>query len=98
MQYRAIAAFNAAQERYDNMLPPEYADWDKPDDPRPTAEEMAARYTVAALKQMHSDLSAEELASVTPEELAEWALNIAEANGEEWQKPLPQRFGMTWSL
>ena len=59
---------------------------------------MAARYTVAALKQMHSDLSAEELASVTPEELAEWALNIAEANGEEWQKPLPQRFGMTWPL
>ena len=98
MKSGAYSSFNNAQSAYDNMLPPEYADCDKPDDPRPTAEEMAARYTVAALKQMHSDLSAEELASVTPEELAEWALNIAEANGEEWQKPLPQRFGMTWPL
>ena len=85
MKYGAYSSFNNAQSAYDNMLPPEYADWDKPDDPRPTAEEMAARYTVAALKQMHRELDAEDLASVTTENIAEWALEETAAAGEEWK-------------
>ena len=95
MKYGAYSSFNNAQSAYDNMLPPDTFDTGEY---LPSAAEMADKYTAAALREMHRELSAEELASVTPEELAEWALNIAEANGEEWQKPLPQRFGMTWPL
>lgn len=60
------------------LVPPDY--WDEPDD-RPTREEMVARYTVAALKDMHRELDAEELASVTPEDIEVWALEIAAENG-----------------
>lgn len=60
------------------LVPPDY--WDEPDD-RPTREEMVARYTVAALKDLHRELDAEELASVTPEDIEVWALEIAAENG-----------------
>ena len=60
------------------LVPPDY--WDEPDD-RPTREEIVARYTVAALKAMHRELDAEELASVTPEDIEAWALEIAAENG-----------------
>ena len=56
------------------LVPPDY--WDEPDD-RPTREEMVARYTVAALKDMHRELDAEDLASVTQEDIEAWALEIA---------------------
>ena len=60
------------------LVPPDY--WDEPDD-RPNREEMVARYTVAALKDLHRELDAEELASVTPEDIEVWALEIAAENG-----------------
>ena len=60
------------------LVPPDY--WDEPDD-RPTREEMVARYTVAALKDLHRELDAEEVASVTPEDIEVWALEIAAENG-----------------
>ena len=60
------------------LVPPDY--WDEPDD-RPTREEMVARYTVAALKDMHRELDAEDLASVTQEDIEAWALEIAAENG-----------------
>ena len=60
------------------LVPPDY--WDEPDD-RPTREEMVARYTVAALKALHRELDAEDLASVTPEDIEVWALEIAAENG-----------------
>ena len=56
------------------LVPPDY--WDEPDD-RPTREEVARRYTVAALKAMHRELDAEDLASVTQEDIEAWALEIA---------------------
>ena len=62
--------------------PPDY--WNEPDD-RPTREEMVARYTVAALKALHRELDAENLASVTPEYIKVWALEIAAENSEEWR-------------
>lgn len=46
---------------------------------------MVERYTVAALKAMHRELDAEDLASVTPENIAELALEEAAAAGEEWR-------------
>ena len=63
------------------LVPPDY--WDEPDY-RPTREEVARRYTVAALKALHRELDAEDLASVTPEDIEVWALEIAAENGEEW--------------
>ena len=64
------------------LVPPDY--WEEPDD-RPTREEMVKRYTVAALKALHRECDAEDLASVTPEDIEVWALEIAAENGEEWK-------------
>lgn len=63
------------------LVPPDY--WDEPDD-RQTRDEVVRRYTVAALKALHRELDAEDLASVTPEDIEAWALEIASENGEEW--------------
>ena len=49
---------------------------------------MADKYTAAALREMHRELSAAELAATTPEEITEWALGIAAEHGERWQEPL----------
>ena len=65
-----------------SFIPPDY--WDDPDD-RLTREEIIEMYTVAALKAMHRELDAEDLASVTTEDIAEWALEEASAAGEEWK-------------
>ena len=68
-------SLNTLQQQHDCLLDlPEWDDWG---DDRPTREEMVARYTVAALKDMHRELDAEELASVTPEDIEAWALEIA---------------------
>ena len=76
-------SLNTLQQQHDCLLDlPEWDDWG---DDRPTREEMVARYTVAALKDMHRELDAEELASVTPEDIEAWALEIAAENGEEWK-------------
>ena len=64
------------------LIPADY--WDDPDD-RLTREEIIEMYTVAALKAMHRELDAEDLASVTTENIAEWALEEAAAAGEEWK-------------
>ena len=60
------------------LVPPDY--WDEPDD-RQTRDEVVRRYTVAALKALHRELDAEDLASVTPEDIEVWALEIAAENG-----------------
>ena len=57
---------------------PDY--WDEPDD-RQTRDDVVRRYTVAALKALHRELDAEDLASVTPEDIEVWALEIAAENG-----------------
>ncbi len=64
------------------LVPPDY--WDEPDD-RQTREDVVRRYTVAALKALHRELDAENLASVTQEDIEVWALEIAAENGEEWK-------------
>ena len=64
------------------LVPPDY--WDEPDD-RQTREDVVRRYTVAALKALHRELDAENLASVTQEDIKVWALEIAAENGEEWR-------------
>ena len=46
---------------------------------------MVEHYTVSALKAMYRELDAEDLVSVTPENIAEWALEEAAAAGEEWR-------------
>lgn len=68
------------------LVPPDY--WDELDelDDQPTREEVVKQYTVAALKAMHRELDAEDLASVTPEDVEAWALEIAAENGEEWRE------------
>ena len=75
-------SLNTLQQQHDCLLDlPEWDDWG---DDRPTREEMVARlarYTVAAMKDMHRELDAEELASVTPEDIEVWALAIAAENG-----------------
>ena len=73
------------QQRYDNMLPPDTSD---PGEYLPSAAEMADKYTAAALREMHRELSAAELAATTTEEITEWALGIAAEHGERWQQPL----------
>ena len=40
---------------------------------------------MAALKAMHRELDAEDLASTTQEDIEVWALEIAAENGEEWR-------------
>ena len=76
-------SLNTLQQQHDCLLDlPEWDDWG---DDRPTREEMVARYTVAALKAMHRELDAEDLASVTQEDIEAWALEIAAENGEEWK-------------
>lgn len=68
-------SLNTLQQQRDCLLDlPEWDDWG---DNRLTREEMVERYTVAALKAMHRELDAEDLASVTPENIAEWALEEA---------------------
>ena len=62
------------------LVPPDY--WNEPDD-RPTREDIVGQYTVAALKAPHRELDAEDLASVTQEDIEAWALEIAAENGEE---------------
>ena len=64
------------------LVPPDY--WEEPDD-RQTREEVVKQYTVAALKALHRELDAENLASVTQEDIEVWALEIAAKNGEEWK-------------
>ena len=64
------------------LVPPDY--WEEPDD-RQTREEVVKQYTVAALKALHRELDAENLASVTQEDIEVWALEIAAENGEEWK-------------
>ena len=64
------------------LVPPDY--WEEPDD-RQTREEVVKQYTVAALKALHRELDAENLASVTQEDIKVWALEIAAKNGEEWR-------------
>ena len=64
------------------LVPPDY--WEEPDD-RQTREEVVKQYTVAALKALHRELDAENLASVTQEDIKVWALEIAAENGEEWK-------------
>ena len=64
------------------LIPPDY--WEEPDD-RQTREEVVKQYTVAALKALHRELDAENLASVTQEDIKVWALEIAAENGEEWR-------------
>ena len=85
MKYGAYSSFNNAQSAYDNMLPPDTFD---PGEYLPSAAEMADKYTAAALREMHGELDAEELAATTPEEITEWALGIAAEHGERWQQPL----------
>ena len=76
-------SLNTLQQQHDCLLDlPEWDDWG---DDRPTREEMVARYTVAALKALHRELDAEDLASVTPEDIEVWALEIAAENGEDWK-------------
>ncbi len=65
-----------------SLVPPDY--WNEPDD-RPTREDIVGQYTVAALKALHRELDAENLASVTQEDIKVWALEIAAENGEEWR-------------
>ena len=62
------------------LVPPDY--WEEPDD-RQTREEVVKQYTVAALKALHRELDAEKLASVTPEDIEVWTLEIAAENSEE---------------
>ena len=64
------------------LVPPDY--WEEPDD-RQTREEVVKQYTVAALKALHRESDAENLASVTQEDIKVWALEIAAENGEEWR-------------
>ena len=64
------------------LVPPDY--WEEPDD-RQTREEVVKQCTVAALKALHRELDAENLASVTQEDIKVWALEIAAENGEEWR-------------
>ena len=64
------------------LVPPDY--WEEPDN-RQTREEVVKQYTVAALKALHRELDAENLASVTQEDIKVWALEIAAKNGEEWR-------------
>ena len=64
------------------LVPHDY--WDEPDD-RQTREDVVRRYTVAALKALHRELDAENLASVMQEDIEVWALEIAAENGEEWK-------------
>ncbi len=64
------------------LVPPDY--WNEPDD-RPTREDIVGQYTVAALKVMHRELDVEDLASITPEYIKVWALEIAAENGKEWR-------------
>ena len=64
------------------LVPPDY--WEEPDD-RQTREEVVKQYTVAALKALHRELDAGNLASITPEDIKVWALEIAAENGEEWR-------------
>ena len=64
------------------LVPPDY--WEEPDD-RQTREEVVKQYTVAALKALHRELDAENLASVTQEDIKVWVLEIAAENGEEWR-------------
>lgn len=85
MKYGAYSSFNNAQSAYDNMLPPDTFD---PGEYMPSAAEMADKYTAAALREMHRELSAAELAATALEEVTEWALNIAAERGERWQQPL----------
>ena len=73
------------QQRYDNMLPPDTFD---PGECLPSAAEMADKYTAAALREMHRELDAAELAATALEEVTEWALNIAAEHGERWQEPV----------
>ena len=76
-------SLNTLQQQRDCLLDlPEWDDWG---DNRLTREGMVERYTVAALKAMHRELDAEDLASVTTENIAEWALEEAAAAGEEWK-------------
>ena len=76
-------SLNTLQQQHDCLLDlPEWDDWG---DDRPTREEMVARYKVAALKALHRELDAEDLASVTQEDIEAWALEIAAENGEEWK-------------
>ena len=76
-------SLNTLQQQHDCLLDlPEWDDWG---DDRPTREEMVARYTVAALKALHRELDAEDLASVTQEDIEAWSLEIAAENGEEWK-------------
>ena len=65
-----------------HLVPPDY--WDESDDQQ-TREDVVRRYTVAALKAPHRELDAEDLASITPEDVEVWALEIAAKNGEEWR-------------
>ena len=60
------------------LVPHDY--WEEPDD-RPTREEMIEQYKLAALIALHFELDAEELASVTPEDIEARALEIAAENG-----------------
>ena len=64
------------------LVPPDY--WNEPDD-RPTREDIVGQYTVAALKALHRELDAENLANATQEDIEVWALEIAAENGEEWR-------------
>ncbi len=64
------------------LVPPDY--WNEPDD-WPTREDIVGQYTVAALKALHRELDAENLASVTQEDIKVWALEIAAENGEKWK-------------
>ena len=76
-------SLNTLQQQHDCLLDlPEWDDWD---DDRQTREEVVRSYTVAALKALHRELDAEDLASVTPEDIEVWALEIAAENGEEWK-------------
>ena len=62
------------------LVLPDY--WNEPDDQQ-TREDVVRRYTVAALKALHRELDAEKLASVTPEDIEVWTLEIAAENSEE---------------
>lgn len=76
--------YNIRDDSYQDprLVPPDY--WEEPDD-RQTREEMIERYKLAALIALHCELDVEELASVTPEDIEVWALEIAAENGEEWR-------------
>ena len=78
-------SLNTLQQQRDCLL--DLLEWDDWGDNRLTREEMVERYTVAALKAMHRELDAEDLASVTPENIAEWALEEAAAAGEDLRQP-----------